>query len=59
MAKKAGNETLIPIEETQAALRDCIEQTKGLVKDSERLVRRYRDEQRDEPVKAKPPNPAM
>jgi hypothetical protein len=42
--KKAVDETLIQIEETQAALRDCIEQAKGLVEDSERLVRQHRDE---------------
>ena len=44
VAKKRVEETLIQIEETQAALRDCIEQAKGLVEDSERLVRRHRDE---------------
>lgn len=54
MTKKPRDETLIQIEETQAALRDCIEQAKGLVEESERLVRRHREA----PAKAKPANPA-
>ncbi|MEA3029530.1 MAG: hypothetical protein QOJ53_823 [Sphingomonadales bacterium] len=54
MTRKPKDETLTRIEETQAALRECIEQAKGLVEDSERLVRRHRRET----AEAKPPNPA-
>jgi hypothetical protein len=46
-------ERLNRIEETQAALRDCIEKAKKLVEQSERLVRRHRDE----PPEPEPPNP--
>ena len=51
---KAGDEGFIRIEETQAALRDSIEQAKALASKSERLIRRYREEK----IEAKPPNPA-
>jgi len=51
---KPKDETLIQIEKTQAALRDCIEQAKGLVEDSERLVRRHRREK----AKSAPADPA-
>jgi hypothetical protein len=37
-------QTLIQIEETQAALRDSIARAKELTRDSERLVRQHRDE---------------
>lgn len=54
MPKKSSKDIkLIQIEETQAALRDCIEQAKGLVEDSERLMRRHSEEI----IEAKPPNP--
>ncbi len=41
------------IEQTQAALRDSIEQAKALALESERLIRAKREEPR-----AEPPNPA-
>lgn len=46
------DETLIRIEETQAALRDSIERAKELAEESDRLLRRHRKEV------VKPPNPA-
>ena len=49
---KPSEETLITIEETQAALRDSIEKARELTEESERLVRKHRKEM------AKPPNPA-
>ena len=52
MSKKPSEETLIQIEETQAALRDSIEKARELAEESERLVRKHRKET------AKPPNPA-
>ena len=52
--KKRADDTLIRIEENQAALRDCIETAKALAKDSERLIRRHREEMEE----AKPENPA-
>ncbi len=56
MAKKrVPEDTLIRIEETQTALRGCIEKAKELAEDSERLIRRHRAEA----VKAKPENPAQ
>jgi len=48
------DDTLIQIEETQAALRESIEKTKELAADSDRLLRRHRRET----AKPKPPNPA-
>ena len=47
------DDTLIQIEETQAALRDSIEKTKELAAESDRLIRRHRDEI----TEPKPPNP--
>lgn len=44
-------QTLIQIEETQAALRDSIERAKELTEESARIVRKHRAET------AKPPNP--
>jgi hypothetical protein len=38
------DDSLIQIEETQAALRDSIEKAKALTKESERLVRKHRQE---------------
>jgi hypothetical protein len=52
--KNVPDETLIQIEETQAALRDSIEQAKKLAEDSARLISR----QRDEIATDQPPNPA-
>jgi hypothetical protein len=49
--KRPSEETLILIEETQAALRESIEQAKALAEESERLVRKHH------PLVAKPPNP--
>ena len=55
MAKKGSKEeTLIQIEEAQAALRLSIEKTKALAEDSEQLLRKHRDEI----AEPKPPNPA-
>ena len=54
MAKKVTDKSFVQIEETQAALRDCILQAKELVEDSERLVRKHRARI----AEAKPPNPA-
>jgi transposase-like protein len=55
MARKSSkDETLIRIEETQSALRRSIEQARALAEDSERLVRKHRDEK----AALKPPNPA-
>lgn len=44
MTKKAQSETLDRIEETQAALRDSIENAKQLAAQSDRLIKRHRDE---------------
>lgn len=52
--KTPDDETIIQIEETQAALRDCIARAKSLADDSERLIQRHKGEL-SEP---KPPNPA-
>ena len=52
--KKIPDATLIQIEQTQAALRDSIEKTKELAADSDRLLRRHRQEI----AKPKPLNPA-
>jgi len=46
---KPSEETLITIEETQAALRDSIEKARELAEESERLVRKHRE------ATAKPP----
>jgi hypothetical protein len=51
LPKKPADETLIQIEETQAALRDSIERARELAEESERLVRKHRKET------AKPPSP--
>lgn len=53
--KKAPNETLLKIEQTQAALRDSIEKAKQLADDSARLISKHRDEI----AKEEPPNPAL
>ena len=52
--KKLPNDVLIQVEETQAALRDSIEETKKLAAESDRLIRRHRDET----AAPRPPNPA-
>ena len=52
VSTKQSEETLITIEQTQAALRDSIEKARELAEESERLVRKHREEM------AKPPNPA-
>ena len=52
MAKKPVDDTLIQIEDTQAALRGCIEKAKELADDSERLIRQHKAE-----IEAKPENP--
>jgi hypothetical protein len=52
--KKVPDETLIRIEETQAALRESIEKAKQLADDSARLISKHRDEIRMD----EPPNPA-
>ena len=52
LPRKKVDETLIRIEETQAALRDSIERAKELAEESDRLLRRHRKEV------VKPPNPA-
>jgi len=52
--KKPPDETLIKIEETQAALRDSIEQAKKLADDSAKLIKKHRNEI----AKDEPPNPA-
>jgi hypothetical protein len=41
---KAKDDSFIQIEETQAALRDSIEQAKALAEESERRIRRRRGE---------------
>jgi hypothetical protein len=51
LPKKPAEETLIRIEETQAALRHSIERARELAEESERLVRKHRKES------ARPPNP--
>ena len=51
LPKKPVEETLIRIEETQAALRDSIARAKELTEESERLVRSHRK------AMAKPTNP--
>ena len=45
---KAGGESFIRIEETQAALRDSIEQAKALASKSDRLIRRHREEKMED-----------
>lgn len=45
------DQTLIQIEETQAALRDSIERAKALAEESARIVRKHREEA------VRPPNP--
>jgi hypothetical protein len=52
--KKVPDETLIQIEETQAALRDSIEQAKILADQSARPISKHRDEIATD----EPPNPA-
>jgi hypothetical protein len=52
--KKVPDDTLIKIEETQAALRETIEQAKQLADDSDRLIKKHRAEIAQE----EPPNPA-
>ena len=54
MAKKVADETLITIEDTQAALRDGIERAKELVCEAKLMLR----PQRDEIAEPAPPNPA-
>lgn len=53
MTKKAVEETLAQLEETQAALRQSIAQAKELADESDRMVRKHRKE-----AQPKPPNPA-
>ena len=55
VSKNLQDETLIEIEEAQAALRDSIERTKELSAESERLLR----QKRSEIPEAEPPNPAQ
>ena len=55
MPKKSAEDTIIQIEETQAALRDCIKRAKDLVDNSDRLLRRHKEEV----IKAEPENPAQ
>jgi hypothetical protein len=52
--KKVPDETLIQIEETQAALRVSIEQSKKLADETARLISKHRDEI----ATNEPPNPA-
>jgi hypothetical protein len=54
VSKKFPDETLIQIEETQAALRSSIHQARKLADDSARLIGKYREEI----AKAKPPGAA-
>ena len=54
MPKKVPTDTIVQIEETQAALRDSIEQAKQLADDSARLISKHREEI----AKHEPPNPA-
>ncbi len=42
MAKKVTDDSFVEIEQTQAALRNCIVQARALAEDSERLVRKHR-----------------
>jgi hypothetical protein len=51
---KTTEDPFAGIEQTQAALRDSIEQAKALALESERLIRPRREEE----PKAEPPNPA-
>ncbi|MBO9581778.1 MAG: hypothetical protein J7498_12885 [Sphingobium sp.] len=44
---KGPDQTFDDIEETQAALRDSIEQAKALTEKSERLIKQYRGETRE------------
>jgi hypothetical protein len=44
---QASDDNFSEIEETQAALRDSIEKAKALARESDRLIRRRRDEGRD------------
>ena len=53
---KPEDETLIRIEETQAALRDSIERARELVEESDRLVRLHRGEAVEAPEPAPEPN---
>jgi hypothetical protein len=52
MPKGSRDSTLIQIEQAQAALRDSIDKARELADESERLIRKHREEI------AKPPNPA-
>ena len=54
VAKNVTDDSLVEIEETQAALRTCIAQARELAEDSERLVRKHRAQA----AETKPPNPA-
>ncbi|HET9429517.1 MAG TPA: hypothetical protein VFO69_14280 [Allosphingosinicella sp.] len=44
MPKQAKNDTLARIEESQAALRDSIDKARTLADESDRLIKRHRDE---------------
>lgn len=55
MTKPTRDETLIQVEETQAALRASIEQAKDLAAESERLLR----EHRSQPEEPELPNPTV
>ncbi len=55
--KQTRDESLIQIEATQSALRESIAQAKELAEESERLVRRHRNEF-VEPDPETPPEPA-
>jgi len=44
MSDKSRDETLQQIEETQHALRQSIERTRGLAAEAERLIERHRKE---------------
>ena len=46
---KMGQETLVRIEETQAALRDSIARARALAEESDRLLRRHRQERLEPP----------
>jgi hypothetical protein len=54
----ANDDSFTSIERTQAALRDSIEKAKALAEESERRIRRPRDEPRDEAPEERPSNPA-
>ena len=53
---QASDDDFSGIEETQAALRDSIEQAKALALESERLIRPRREEGPE--AEPEPPNPA-